>query len=513
MNTGKICVSVGAETAGEFVENIERAAEIADVVELRFDCLKESELDSALRKFSILDAEKPFIITFRPREQGGRREISFGERVKFWQAFFHKNKRKNIYVDFEFDLQTVFNLKTTESIVSFHDFSGVSENLSTVFEILKITNAEILKIAARADDITDALAVWKLLDGARAENKKLVPIAMGEAGKWTRILGLAYGAPLAYAALDVGSETAAGQLTIAEMIDVYRVKQLNEQTEIYGVVGNPIAQSLSPFMHNAAFKFYDLNAVYIPFEVKNLNDFVRRMVEKPTCELDWNLRGFSVTMPHKQVIVEHLDETDDAARAIGAVNTVKIADGKLCGFNTDADGFIAPLRNAYGDLRGARVALLGSGGAARACTYALKNEDANITIFARNLKKAERLAADFDIDLKQFLKTEDQKPKTDFNDFDVLINATPLGTKGAFENETPAIAAQIENVKLVYDLIYNPFETKLMSEARKKSVPTVGGLAMLVAQGAKQFEIWTEKAAPLREMSRAALRKVKNQKQ
>ncbi len=126
------------------------------------------------------------------------------------------------------------------------------------------------------------------------------------------------------------------------------------------------------------------------------------------------------------------------------------------------------------------------------------------------MKKAERLAADFDIDLKQFLKIEDQKPKTDFNDFDVLINATPLGTKGAFENETPAIAAQIENVKLVYDLIYNPFETKLMSEARKKSVPTFGGLAMLVAQGAKQFEIWTGKPAPMTEMSRAALQKIQN---
>ncbi|MBA2620316.1 MAG: type I 3-dehydroquinate dehydratase, partial [Acidobacteria bacterium] len=123
MNTGKICVSVCAETADEFVENIRHAAEIADIVELRFDCLKESELDLAMRKFSSYGSKKPFIITFRPREQGGRREINFSTRVKFWEMFFQRNKRKNLYADFEFDLHSVLNLKTTESIVSFHDFS------------------------------------------------------------------------------------------------------------------------------------------------------------------------------------------------------------------------------------------------------------------------------------------------------------------------------------------------------------------------------------------------------
>jgi 3-dehydroquinate dehydratase/shikimate dehydrogenase len=140
----------------------------------------------------------------------------------------------------------------------------------------------------------------------------------------------------------------------------------------------------------------------------------------------------------------------------------------------------------------------------------LKTEAAIVTIFARNLEKAESLAEEFEIELKELPKTENRKPNTDFNDFDIVVNATPLGTKGELENQTPARFSQIERVKLIYDLIYNPFETKFITETRKANVPTIGGLAMLVAQGMKQFEIWTGKPAPMLEMSRAALERIQN---
>ncbi|MDQ3324050.1 MAG: shikimate dehydrogenase [Acidobacteriota bacterium] len=509
MNNGKICVSVCAETSDEFIENINRATEIADVVELRFDCLEKNELQDALLKVKNLEISKFLLATFRPQEQGGKRELTFTERVKFWESFFWNNNLENLYADFEFDLKSIFNLKSTKSIFSFHDFAGVPDNLATIYNTGKtLTNADILKIAVQADDISDSLAVWNLLEKSKTDKKQIVPIAMGEAGKWTRILGLAHGAPLTYAALDAGNETAPGQITARDMIDVYRVKKLNEQTEVYGIVGNPVAHSLSPFMHNAAFRFHKLNCVYIPFEVKNLDEFVKRFARPETREIEWNLKGFSVTIPHKQAIIKYLDSSDETARKIGAVNTVKIDNGKLCGFNTDAAGFIEPLKNAYGDLRRVKVAVLGNGGAARAAIYALKNEVAIVTIFARNPEKAESLAEEFGIKLKELARTENRKPKTDFNDFDIVVNATPLGMKGALENETPAIAPQIERVKLVYDLIYNPFETKFIKEAGKANVPTIGGLAMLVAQGMKQFEIWTGKDAPMQEMSRAALERV-----
>ncbi|MCA1623188.1 MAG: shikimate dehydrogenase [Acidobacteria bacterium] len=287
-------------------------------------------------------------------------------------------------------------------------------------------------------------------------------------------------------------------------METYRVKELNEQTEIYGIIGNPVAHSLSPYMHNAAFKFHNLNAVYIPFEVKNLNEFIAKFIKEETREIDLNFRGFSVTIPHKEAIIEHLDEIDEAAKAIGAVNTVKIENGKLYGFNTDAEGFIEPLRNSYSDLKDSRVAILGAGGAARACIYALKKENAKVTVFARNFEKAKRLAEEFKVQNSKF-KIQSES----FADFDILVNTTPLGTKGKFENETPALATQIDNVKLVYDLIYNPLETPFIKEAQRTNVRTIRGLAMLLRQGMEQFEIWTGKDAPMKEMSDAALRKLK----
>lgn len=313
---------------------------------------------------------------------------------------------------------------------------------------------------------------------------------------------------MTYTALEAGKETASGQFSARDLIETYRVKELDEQTEIYGIVGNPVTHSLSPFMHNAAYKIHNLNAVYIPFEVKNLDEFIKKFIRKETREIELNFKGFSVTIPHKQSIIKHLDFIDETAQAIGAVNTVKIVDGKLYGYNTDAQGFIEPLKNSYGDLREAKVAILGAGGAARACVYALKKEGAKVVIFARSIKKAKSLASEFQIQLKEFSKTENQKPKTDFNNFDVFVNTTPLGMKGKSENETPMLAGQIKNVKLVYDLVYNPFETQFLKEAKSGGVPAIGGLAMLAAQGAAQFKIWTGEDAPIEEMSAAALRKL-----
>jgi len=326
---------------------------------------------------------------------------------------------------------------------------------------------------------------------------------MGEAGKWTRILGLAHGAFMTYAALDTGRETASGQITARDLIDTYRVKKLDEQTEIYGIIGNPVAHSVSPFMQNAAFKLHNLKAFYIPFEVKNLDEFIAKFIREETRDIELNFKGFSVTIPHKEAIIKHLDSIDETAKAIGAVNTIKIIGGKLHGYNTDAHGFIEPLTNAYGDLKNAKVAVLGGGGAARAAIYGLRKEEAQVTVFARDLEKGRSLAEQFKIQDSR-LKIQNEN----YDDFDIVVNATPLGTIGELENETPAVAEQIKNVHLVYDLIYNPFETRFLREAKSVGVPTIGGLAMLVAQGAAQFEIWTGKDAPLKEMSQIALRKI-----
>jgi shikimate dehydrogenase len=230
------------------------------------------------------------------------------------------------------------------------------------------------------------------------------------------------------------------------------------------------------------------------------------MVRAETREIELNFKGFSVTLPHKQAIIRHLDGLDETARKIGAVNTVKITDGKLYGYNTDAPGFIEPLLNSYGDLHGARVAVLGAGGAARAVVYALQTAGAQVTMFARDTAKAKPLAEDFQVEL-QALTTNDEQ-RAAYKDFDILVNTTPLGMKGKAEGETPAVAGQLAGLQMVYDLVYIPFQTPLMAEADRAEVPKIGGLAMLVAQALEQQRIWTGLEPPMKEMSRAALERL-----
>ncbi len=509
MNNGKICVSVCAETANELIEQIKRAEELADVIELRFDCLEKAETEilwkiikNLLKRFTGV-----FLVTLRPFEQGGKRKLTFAEREEFWlhSHVFEFVEWADLELDFSEEKINRYWGKAFDKIIkSFHDFEKVPSNIIEIYNQV-LENSELAKIAVQADDITDSIAVWKLLEKAKSENKQIIPIAMGEAGKWTRILGLAHGAFMTYAAIETGSETAPGQISAADLIETYRVKELDEQTEVYGIIGGNTSYSMSPYIHNAAFKFHNLNAVFVPFAVKNLGEFIKRFVRRETREIELNLKGFSVTIPHKQAIIKHLDFVDETARKIGAVNTVKIVGDKLHGYNTDAQGFIEPLKNAYGDLKDTKVAVIGSGGAARACIYALRHEGAKVTIYARDTEKAKNLADEFDVSLAEL------KPETsNFNSFDVVVNATPLGTIGELQNETPATAGQIKNVHLVYDLVYNPFETSFLREAKSVGVPTVGGLAMLVAQAMEQSVIWTTLDAPMKEMSRAALRRLES---
>ena len=510
MNNGKICISVCAETADELINQIKRAEDLADVIEIRFDCLNKNEfnvlsdesMNSLYKKVLSLNSTKTFLTTFRQKEQGGKNEITQEEREHFWNSGYEigwADCEENIIKD-------SFSWLWDEKICSYHDFNSVPENLFEIYKRLKETDADIVKIAFQTSDITDTIAVWKLLEKAKSENKQIIPIAMGEAGKWTRILGLAHGAFMTYASLDSGSETAPGQVSARDLTEVYRAKELDEKTEVYGILGSNTSVSMSPYIHNEAFKFHKLNSVFVPLQVHNLNEFISRMVKPETREVELNFKGFSVTIPHKQSIIKHLDFIDETAKAIGAVNTVKIVDGKLYGYNTDAQGFIEPLLNSYGDLQQAKVAVIGAGGAARACVYALKKQGAEVTVFARDLEKAKPFAEEFAIELQQLTTNNEQR--TTYENFDILVNTTPLGMKGKADGETPAIAEQLNGLHLVYDLVYIPFQTPLMAEADIAEIPKIGGLAMLIAQAVEQQKIWTGLEAPMKEMIRAALERL-----
>lgn len=497
MNSGKICIPVCEATADDTIAAIRRAAELADIVEIRFDCLIADQLHRTIK--ALPDIPATYLFTHRPSDQGGARDMLFSERLTFWQSILNE-RRPPFIIDLEADVKLTMAVQTNNvrRIVSYHDLVGGLADPEHLFECVNALDPDIIKLAVWADDITDAIPVWKLIERARSENREIIAIAMGEAGKWTRILGPAHGAFLTFASLDTGKETAGGQITAKDMLEVYRVRELDRKTGVYGVIGDPVSQSLSPYMQNAAFHVGQQNAVFMHLLVKDLDDFIRRMVKPDTREVELNFGGFSVTMPHKQAIMRHLDEIDPTAASIGAVNTVKIdADGRMTGFNTDTHGFITPLKTRFGDLRGARAAVFGAGGAARACVYALKREGADVSVYVRDTKKASVFSDEMNIAVSQMSK---DRP----GEADIVVNATPIGMKGAFENETLFTADELLGVKFVFDLVTKTAATPLISEAAKAGIPAIGGIEMLIAQGARQFEIWTGRDAPIETM-RAAI--------
>jgi 3-dehydroquinate dehydratase/shikimate dehydrogenase len=485
------------------------AAQFADLIELRLDCLTESDFSEIHLKLAALsqDSLPPIIYTLRPAEQGGRLNLDWETRLRFWSSALPLLLRDNQnYADIELDLLHAlaqaddFAPDWNRIICSHHDFAGVPEGLEKIYERMAATRARIVKIAVQANDITDCLPALGLLQRARAEGREMIAIAMGEAGILTRILGPARGSFLTYGALDAEQATAPGQLLAADLRDLYRIHELNEQTQILGLVGQPVMHSVSPHIHNAAFAACQLNAVYLPLEVSNLKNFMHRMVQPRTRELDWKLRGLSVTAPHKRAVMEYLDWLEPSAQAIGAVNTIVIEDEKIFGYNTDARAALAPLRDVL-KLNGARVAVIGAGGAARALLWSLREACARVTVFARKAESAQETAQAFDA---EFATLKDAS----FKEFEIVVNATPLGTRGPEADETAAVASQLRGTKIAYDLVYNPSETRFLREAQEAGCHTIGGLPMLVAQAAAQFELWTDTAAPLAVMQQAALKAV-----
>ena len=467
--TTRVCVPVCEKNLSAFKSACERAAEWADLIELRLDCLDPQDLSNSV---SELSSSRPLILTFRPSEQGGYRNLTRAQRETFWKS--QAPRGDEIWWDVEADLAQDVSPDWSRTIVSHHDFSGVPTDLENIYERLAQTRARVLKIAVQANDIVDCIPVFRLLERARSEGREVIAIAMGDAGIATRILGPSRGAFLTYGSLDQDSATASGQVNARKLRTLYHIDAIDRETMICGLVGRPTMHSVSPHIHNGAFESERVNGVYLPFEIVDVSAFVKRMVHPRTRELDWNLRGLSITAPHKQTVMDYLDWIEPDAKAIGAVNTVVVEKDRLLGYNTDAAGFIEPLLKGIGSLEGKRVALIGAGGAARAAVWALQREGANVTLFARDVSKATPL---FDVPCQPLWSAS-------FSGYDLVVNATPASA---------ATRKQLRGAGCVYDLVYNPIETQLLKDAREAGCETLGGLEMLVAQAKIQFELWTGK--------------------
>ena len=270
----------------------------------------------------------------------------------------------------------------------------------------------------------------------------------------------------------------------SELRDTYRIEMVDAATQVYGVAGDPVAHSMSPIMMNTAFRRETVNAVYLALHAKTLKDLL-------TCVHDIPIRGLSITMPYKQQIVDELANSDELTRQIGACNTVvRAQDGKLYGFNTDVAGIVVPLEQRMA-LQGAKILIVGAGGVARAAAFGLKNKGAEVFITNRTAEKGQALARQ---SKTKYMKRADVAKAS----FDVIINATPLGM--GTNKQTPLEDKEL-NTKYLFDLVYMPAETKLMKMARAKNIQIIPGLEMFVQQGARQFEIWAGKPAPVADMA------------
>jgi 3-dehydroquinate dehydratase/shikimate dehydrogenase len=380
-------------------------------------------------------------------------------------------------------------------ILSFHDFRG-TKHLEKTFAKMKEFPADFLKVVTTANSLHDNVELMRFLQ-SKSDDHAMVGVCMGEQGIISRVLAVRAGSVFTFGAANPGEETAPGQIAARTLYDTFRIDKVDAATRVYGVAGDPIRQSLSPVMMNTAFRRENLNAVYLALHAKELADLM-------SCVRDIPIHGLSVTMPYKEAILKHLDKTDPISQKVGACNTIiRSQDGKLYGFNTDVAGVVRPIEQRM-NIDGAKILVLGAGGAARAAVYGLKERGADLYLMNRTPAAGKKLAQQAHI--KYLDRAKLAKIKVPF---DVIINATPLGMdalelKGE-KPEKPFLNPDELNCRYAFEMVYSPAETPFTKMARAKGIHVIPGSEMFVHQGARQFEIWTGKPAPVEEMHRVVV--------
>lgn len=475
MTRPALCETVTGDTLAE-LRAARDAATMGDMVELRLDGVRDLDVALALE-----GRTRPAIVTCRPTWEGGRFAGSEDERRRVLERACECGAE---WVDVEWRAgfgDLVGRRGRTRVVLSHHDFAGVPADLGDRHRAMRAVGADVVKIAVTARRLSDVLPLIDLhRDGP------VVALAMGAAGLCTRLLPGRFGSCWSYA----GREVAPGQIPAEEMLRRYRFRDVGPRTALFGVVGTPIAHSLSPVMQNAAFEAAGVDAVYLPLEASDFDDF-----ERVARALD--VRGASVTIPFKRDALTAAARADDRARAVGAANTLRRTVPGWEATNTDVDGFLAPLiRHAAAEdwaIEDSRVSVLGAGGAARAVVYGLRTAGAAVRVHARKPAQAEALAADLGVSAAPW------PPEP--GSWDLLVNCTPLGGVG-HESVSPLPGGPFRG-RLVYDLVYTPAETRLLEEARQAGCATLGGLPMLVAQAERQFAWWLGRPAPAGVMAAA----------
>jgi 3-dehydroquinate dehydratase/shikimate dehydrogenase len=488
--TPRIFVTLAAPTLAAMEEQATSAAGVHLGYELRLDYLQNwSGFEPELHQMLVRLRAPLAIATCRRAEAGGLFAGSVAEQLDRLEAAVRAGCHRA-----DLEIQSIDRagaaildrLRPARVIVSHHDYRQTPP-LGAIYRRLARLPVAFFKIATHARTLQDNLRFAALLRAHRAGGR-LVAHGLGPSGLPSRLMALKWGSAFTYGSAGQHLAVASGQLPAQVMRSVYRVDRLDARTQIYGVVGSRASISLSPAMQNSALHAKHVNAIYLPCETSKLDDFLalaRRL----------NFSGFSVTMPYKTAIIRKLDWVEPLAAEIQACNTVAVQRGKWTGWNTDAAAVVDVLAKRL-RLAGSRVLVLGAGGAARAAAYALRAEGAEVFISARRESAARRLARGISARVIPW-------GGTDGLDVDIVINATPVGMSPQVD-ALPTDLARLRT-RVVFDMVYHPFETRLLADARRRGLTAISGLEMLVAQGARQFEIWTGQSAPRALMEQAVL--------
>ena len=482
----KVCATVTGATTEELRANRDRAAAAdADLIELRLDCVRDPDVTGALA-----GRRRPVLVTCRPTWEGGRFD---GPEERRRALLAEALELGADYVDVEWQAGFADLIRARAGrniVVSMHDFGGVPRDLGDRYHAMRATGAEVVKIAVQAECLSDTVALLELSEqmtvGEPRDAEPRVLIAMGAAGVATRVLPDRFGSGWTYA----GEGVAPGQIDLGRLLDEFRFRVISGSADVYGVLGAPLAHSLSPAMHNAGFGALAKDAIYLPLEARDVDDFA-------TFADALGIRGVSVTAPLKEPMAARVSTMDELGDRIGAINTVRMDEDGWCGLNTDVPGFLEPLDGRL-ELGGSRAAVIGSGGAARSVVVALASGGASVTVCARNPDKAQRVARLVDGAVQPLPPAR--------GSWDLLVNTTPIGTYPDVD-ATPMPAGTFDG-RLVYDLVYNPPVTRLLADAKTAGCETLGGLSMLVAQAERQFEWWTGDRPPAGLFRQAAQRRL-----
>ncbi len=479
MSKPLLCVTVTAATTAELRQKRDAVPD-ADLIELRLDTVSDPSVAGALA-----GRRTPVIVTCRPAWEGGEFKGSEEERKQILSAALSLGAE---YVDVEWRARfddLIAQAGGRRIVLSAHDYLGVPIDLTARVHAMRSTGAEVIKIAATMTSLSDCVPLLDL--GAQSGRQSgLALIGMGPYGVATRVLAGRFGSIWTYA----GALKEIGQLSAQTLLKDFHFRSVTDTTQIYGIAGGSVGHSVSPAMHNAAFRASRVDAVYLPLPAASAADFA-------TFGRALGISGASVTIPLKVSLFDMVDEVYSVARRIGAINTIRVENGRWIGGNTDASGFLEPLQEKVA-LNGLRASILGAGGAARAVTVALASSGCSVRIHARNRRQAEETGMLASVEVGPW------PPEP--GSWDLLINCTPIGMYPDVDR-TPIPAGQLTG-RYVYDLVYNPSATRLLRDAAARGCQTIGGLDMLVAQAREQFQWWIGSKPQAGVMREAALKRL-----